>query len=150
MGNEISKKVEQAIANDEAIEVTYVNYDGEGSKRVLSDLSYTDKFDAYGYDKQHFRAFCHKRQEERSFKIDRISAIRIVEKPLVQEVEVIEPKLEPSKSKQGSEDCYIATMVYGDYDHYQVKILRGFRDNTLLKSYLGTCFVKFSHSYSFE
>lgn len=42
-----------------------------------------------------------------------------------------------------SEGCYIATMAYGDYDHPQVKILRRFRDEVLLKSNGGRLFVKF-------
>ena len=37
--------------------------------------------------------------------------------------------------------CFIATLVYGDYNHPQVQVLRAFRDNTLLKSYLGKKFV---------
>lgn len=42
-----------------------------------------------------------------------------------------------------SEGCYIATMAYGDYDHPQVKILRRFRDDVLLKSNGGRLFVNF-------
>lgn len=38
--------------------------------------------------------------------------------------------------------CYIATMVYGDYDHPQVMHLRKFRDNILLNSALGHILVK--------
>ena len=35
------------------------------------------------------------------------------------------------------EGCYIATLVYGDYEHPKVKILRRFRDDFLLTNYLG-------------
>ncbi len=41
-----------------------------------------------------------------------------------------------------SEGCYIATMVYGDYNHPQVMVLRRYRDEYLLKSFGGRCFVK--------
>lgn len=41
-----------------------------------------------------------------------------------------------------SEGCYIATMVYGDYNHPQVMVLRRYRDEYLLKSFWGRCFVK--------
>lgn len=41
-----------------------------------------------------------------------------------------------------SEGCYIATMVYGDYNHPQVMVLRQYRDEYLLKSFWGRCFVK--------
>ena len=45
-------------------------------------------------------------------------------------------------SKKTKEGCYIATMVYRDYEHPQVVILRNYRDNVLLKSKLGRLFVK--------
>lgn len=44
--------------------------------------------------------------------------------------------------------CYIATMVYGDYDHPQVIELRNYRDDTLLKTHLGRLFVKIYYSVS--
>ena len=39
--------------------------------------------------------------------------------------------------------CYIATMVYGDYNHPQVQVLRSFRDQCLLTNHIGRLFVKF-------
>ncbi len=33
--------------------------------------------------------------------------------------------------------CYIATAIYGDYDHPQVRVLRKFRDQTLAQSQAG-------------
>ena len=51
--------------------------------------------------------------------------------------------------KQESEDgCYIATMVYGDYDNPQVLILRDFRDHFLNHYKLGKIFIKFYYKYS--
>ena len=47
-----------------------------------------------------------------------------------------------------SSGCYIATMVYGDYDHPQVLVLRDFRDNVLRKSIFGRAFIKFYYRYS--
>lgn len=44
--------------------------------------------------------------------------------------------------------CYIATMVYGDYDHPKVMILRNFRDNFLDHFKLGRSFIKFYYKYS--
>ncbi len=41
-----------------------------------------------------------------------------------------------------SEGCYIATMVYGDYNHPKVMVLRQYRDEQLLRSFWGCCFVK--------
>ena len=37
--------------------------------------------------------------------------------------------------------CFIATAVYGDYDHPQVRKLRAFRDHVLMKSRAGRRFV---------
>ena len=52
------------------------------------------------------------------------------------------------KERNSSNGCYIATMVYGDYDHPQVLVLRDFRDNVLRKSALGRAFIKFYYRYS--
>jgi hypothetical protein len=48
----------------------------------------------------------------------------------------------------GGGGCYIATMAYGDYDHPQVMILRGFRDGVLDKSAIGKSFIKFYYKFS--
>lgn len=48
-------------------------------------------------------------------------------------------------SKEG---CYLATMVYGNYNHPQVIILRKFRDEILDKSRFGKWFIKSYYLYS--
>lgn len=47
-----------------------------------------------------------------------------------------------------SSGCYIATLVYGNYHHPQVKILRKFRDNILLESSVGKVIVGTYYRYS--
>lgn len=47
-----------------------------------------------------------------------------------------------------SDGCYIATMVYGDYDHPQVMVLREFRDSYLARRYWGRQFIKIYYKYS--
>lgn len=47
-----------------------------------------------------------------------------------------------------SSGCYIATMVYGDYSHPKVMILREFRDERLLNSFFGRCFIKIYYTTS--
>ncbi len=47
-----------------------------------------------------------------------------------------------SNSTSASSGCYIATMVYGSYESPQVRVLRRFRDDVLLKSFVGSAFVK--------
>lgn len=44
--------------------------------------------------------------------------------------------------------CFIATACYGNYDAPEVLILRQFRDENLLKSFLGRVLVKFYYSVS--
>jgi hypothetical protein len=57
----------------------------------------------------------------------------------------LSPKPAPPSPSSG---CYIATMVYGDYNHPQVMILRQFRDEVLDKSALGKWFIKKYYYYS--
>lgn len=48
-----------------------------------------------------------------------------------------------TKSESSSGGCFVATAVYGDYDHPKVKTFRQFRDQVLLKSKSGENFVRF-------
>lgn len=57
-------------------------------------------------------------------------------------LEGIDKKLNPSGG------CYIATMVYGDYDHPQVMVLREFRDSYLAFRHWGRQFIKIYYKYS--
>ncbi len=75
--NKLSIKEEliTAVNNGNRIKILYENSNGEASERTLSNLQLTNDFNEFGYDKQHIKAFCHLRNEERSFKIDRIKQI---------------------------------------------------------------------------
>ena len=53
-----------------------------------------------------------------------------------------------AEAEQKANACYIATMVYGDYNHPQVIVLRDFRDNTLQNSSLGRAFIRFYYKNS--
>lgn len=53
-----------------------------------------------------------------------------------------------SAISSASDGCYIATMVYGDYDHPQVLELRKFRDGFLSRTLLGRFFIKLYYKYS--
>jgi uncharacterized membrane protein YgcG len=44
--------------------------------------------------------------------------------------------------------CYIATMVYGDYEAPEVMVLRRFRDETLSRSAAGRAFINWYYSWS--
>ena len=58
---------------------------------------------------------------------------------------IINRRINNSSSGGG---CYIATMVYGDYGHPQVLVLREFRDNFLAHYVLGRAFISFYYKYS--
>jgi hypothetical protein len=53
-----------------------------------------------------------------------------------------------SSSRSSGSGCYIATMVYGDYDHPKVMVLRNYRDEVLLSSIIGRIFVRLYYSIS--
>ena len=135
----IIEYIEEAIQNGKSVTIKYEKYGGELSTRTLSDIHYSDEF-----GEEYIEGFCHLRNERRTFKISRI-----------REVDGIKATTTPSNYSSGkrntyssthktnkSEGCYIATMVYGDYNHPQVMVLRRYRDEYLLKSFCGRCFVK--------
>lgn len=53
-----------------------------------------------------------------------------------------------TEAEQKASACYIATMVYGDYNHPQVMALREFRDVTLRRTALGRAFIRFYYKNS--
>lgn len=77
--SKVSDLIEMAIDGDFAIEMEYTNYKRESSIRKISKLEYTEEFlkNDYRY-KEHFKGYCHNRLSERSFKITRISFIKIL------------------------------------------------------------------------
>ena len=65
--------IQRAIDTGAIIEIAYTKYDGTASIRRLSDIQYSDE-----YGNTHIEAFCHLRNERRSFKISRISKLTFV------------------------------------------------------------------------
>jgi hypothetical protein len=68
--------IELAIQNGKDVVINYQNYNGVSSARRLSQLSINNEF--IGYQNAHIKAYCHKRNEERSFKIARIISAQLV------------------------------------------------------------------------
>jgi|GEM_PF-4582534 len=69
----IEETIKQAIDEGLTLQIHYMKPDGTTSVREISDISYSDE-----YGKSHISAFCHTRQENRTFKISRISKASIV------------------------------------------------------------------------
>lgn len=72
----IYEEIQRAIDTGAIIEIAYTKFDGTSSIRRLSDVKYSDEF---GHT--HIKAFCHMRNEERTFKIDRISRVTFISSP---------------------------------------------------------------------
>lgn len=174
----IREYIDKAINSGNKVTIKYVKFDGSLSTRTISELEYSDEF---GDD--YISAFCHMRQERRTFKISRIREIDGISPTIetrtigvvktaynpqssssiggnnskssysttnTQQINVVTPHSvnistysnSNSSTQKKSEGCYIATMVYGDYDHSQVLVLRKFRDDKLLTNIPGRIFVK--------
>lgn len=74
----IIEELLKAINGNNKIKILYENFNGESSERQLSDLKLSEDFNDYSYDKQHVKGFCLLRNEERSFKIDRIKRVELI------------------------------------------------------------------------
>ena len=75
--NSIEKVIDVAIQRSVDVVIRYQKYDGEQSERQITPIRYATVEDNHWYySKSHVKAFCHLRNEERDFCIERISAIR--------------------------------------------------------------------------
>lgn len=69
----IKDDIHKAIVSGSTINISYIKNDGTYSNRRLSDIEYSDE-----YGDSHIRAFCHMRNEYRTFKISRINSIEFL------------------------------------------------------------------------
>ncbi len=77
--DEIKQMIEFAMDNDLYILMKYFKYSGESDMRTISSIQYTDEFKEWGYETGvHIKAFCNLRNEERSFKIERIAGMAVL------------------------------------------------------------------------
>ena len=148
---DVKEYIDKAIKENKTITIKYQKYDGTISTRTLSNLDYSDEYGS-GY----IQAYCHLRQENRTFKISRIREVdgisataNIVNRttytsstyPRSTVYSSSSRNYTSSQTNKRNEGCYIATMAYGDYDHPQVLILRRFRDQVLETSLLGRLII---------
>lgn len=68
----IKTYIDNAILKGEAVTIKYIKYSGECSTRMISDIHYSNE---YGEGDDYIEAYCHKRQERRTFKISRIVSV---------------------------------------------------------------------------
>ena len=66
----ISEYIAEAIKSGKTVKIKYVKYFGEISERTISDIKPSEEF-GEGY----ISAFCHLRNETRTFKISRIREV---------------------------------------------------------------------------
>ncbi|SDA96003.1 hypothetical protein SAMN03080617_04163 [Algoriphagus alkaliphilus] len=74
----LREAMDLAINNMLYVRFTYTNANYENSLRTLGPLDYTQEFDGWGYHRQHIAGYCHYRKENRSFRIDRIRQLWIL------------------------------------------------------------------------
>lgn len=72
-GVTIEQIIRRAIEDGLTLEIEYAKNSFEKSTRVISDVSVSDEY-GLGY----ISAYCHMREEQRTFKISRIADARIV------------------------------------------------------------------------
>lgn len=69
----------KAINENRAIKIQYKKFDGEVSARELNNIAFNNSFEADGFFNDHIKGFCNLRQEERTFKIERIVSVTIID-----------------------------------------------------------------------
>lgn len=72
-GVTIGKLIQRAIEDNLTLEIVYAKNDYEKSTRTISDVAISDEY-GIGY----ISAYCHMREEQRTFKMSRIVDARIV------------------------------------------------------------------------
>lgn len=117
--------IKEAISNKHRLEIAYKDYNGKSSLRQISQIQYLTGSGKY------ISAYCHLRNDKRTFKLNRIEKVRFVGS-----------NKDSDWINNSSDGCYIATMAYGSYEHPQVIELRKFRDDILRRSHFGRLFVK--------
>lgn len=155
---DIREYINEAIQQKKEITIKYQKYDGTVSTRRISNIELSDE-----YGDGYIRAYCHLRNEERTFKISRIIEADGIKRSSISSgyssgsyssgyssssSYSSSSRYGYSQPKRKNEGCYIATMAYGDYDHPQVLTLRKYRDQVLSSSFLGRKFILFYYLVS--
>lgn len=110
----IKDYIKRAINTGATIEIEYDNNNGISSQRRLSNICYSEK-----YGCSYISAFCHVRQDERTFKIERIKSISFINEI---KTENIKSKFTPNTSDSTkdyvfNENKKIYNLFGIDYNH---------------------------------
>ncbi len=87
-GTSIQQIVVQAIFDKQTLQIDYINNKGEVSTRKISNIGLSND-----YGSEYIQAFCHLKNEERTFKIRNILKAKVVEAvdPLKYEFDASKP-----------------------------------------------------------
>ncbi len=76
---EVQQQIDLAVDNQLYIRFEYVNKNLEGSVRTVGNFDYTDEFIIFGYSgRQFISGYCFKRNEDRTFKLERIRHLTVL------------------------------------------------------------------------
>lgn len=73
--NNITSQITSAIENQRSLEISYQNFNGGATIRSISRIKFSDKDGNDSMYKSYIKAYCHLRNEDRVFKVDRIVRI---------------------------------------------------------------------------
>lgn len=138
--NDLYIKISTAVANNALGMLISVINDAQSNQLSIIDGTLKSKIDDALSVMSIISGLAMTAQERRRFNDNKATLSNIRD-----QVTTITRKM---NEKNNSNGCYIATMVYGDYDHPQVLVLRDFRDSVLRKSMLGRAFIRFYYRYS--
>jgi len=139
IGNK-SEEIKNKIYNDFFILIAEKLEDSKKALFLDRDLPQNQNYEAYEvFKKNAFR-----------FEFELMNLVSMIEnsqlpKSAIQKLKstsiVDGEKSKPTPKATGG-GCYIATMVYGNYNHPQVIVLRNYRDESLLNNVFGRLFVQ--------
>ncbi len=71
--------IKESVSKNCRVEISYKSYNQENSIRQLSNVEYSNEFQKHhGNNYDYISAYCHLRNDKRTFKLDRIEKIRLV------------------------------------------------------------------------
>lgn len=87
-------------------------------------------------------------ETEGHFHEDHLKILETYRDGVVENIKICNPKFSPNPLPKKSGACFIATAIYGNYNHEKVLTLRAFRDNYLETNLFGSLLVRLYYKYS--